>query len=307
MKEFKNKVALITGAGNGFGFEFTKEAVRRGMKLMLADIDAADLERTKQWVLEQGGTVETEVADLSLEEDADRLVRRTMETYGQIDLLMNNAGIAFGGLVTDLPSREWEWIFHINCMSHIYTMKRVIPIMEKQGTPCHILNVTSLAGLLTMGDMPSYYATKHFSTALAESEYYDLQRTGINNIKMSVFCPSYVHTDLHHYERHRPERYKIPADDPYYTSEAYKNELKKAEHVITTGSPVDTVGPLVFENIEKENFYIQMHPNTKPLIRHRMRDILKERNPDFRFTYDISGLVEGRVSLKSIWYVLTHL
>ena len=54
MKEFKNKVALITGAGNGFGFEFTKEAVRRGMKLMLADIDAADLERTKQWVLEQG-------------------------------------------------------------------------------------------------------------------------------------------------------------------------------------------------------------------------------------------------------------
>ena len=158
-----------------------------------------------------------------------------------------------------------------------------------------------------MGDMPSYYATKHFSTALAESVYYDLQRTGINNIKMSVFCPSYVHTDLHHYERHRPERYKIPADDPYYTSEAYKNELKKAEHVITTGSPVDTVGPLVFENIEKENFYIQMHPNTKPLIRHRMRDILKERNPDFRFTYDISGLVEGRVSLKSIWYVLTHL
>ena len=77
--------------------------------------------------------------------------------------------------------------------------------------------------------------------------------------------------------------------------------------MITTGSPVDPVGPLDFKNIEKENFYIQMHPNTKPMIRHRMKDILKERNPDFRFTDSIVGLVEGRASLKSIWYVLTHL
>ena len=73
MKEFKNKVALITGAGNGFGFEFTKEAVRRGMKLMLADIDAADLERTKQWVLEQGGTVAVSTVGVMRDEKAKEI------------------------------------------------------------------------------------------------------------------------------------------------------------------------------------------------------------------------------------------
>lgn len=307
MKEFKDRVALITGAGNGFGFEFTKEALRRGMKLMLADIDEKDLERTKQYVQERGGTVETEVADLSKEEDADRLVKRTMEVYGQIDLLMNNAGVAFGGQVTELPANEWEWIFHINCMSHIYTMKRVIPIMEKQGTPCYILNVTSLAGLLTQGSMPCYFATKHFSTALAESVYLGLQKDGIDNIKMSVFCPSYVHTDLHNCERHRPPQYAKDMNDPYYTSEAYARVLKHGTEVIINGSPVDAVGPFVFENIEKDNFYIQMHPNTKPMIKHRMKDILKERNPDYRFEKEIVAVDKGKAPLKSLLYVLTHL
>lgn len=103
MKEFKDKVALITGAGNGFGQEFAKEATRRGMKLMLADIDEADVRRTQAWVLEHGGTAETVVVDVSLEEDVEKMVNETLHVYSRIDLLINNAGIAIGGEVTELP------------------------------------------------------------------------------------------------------------------------------------------------------------------------------------------------------------
>lgn len=305
MKEFRDKIALITGAGNGFGQEFAKEAARRGMKLMLADIDEADVRRTQAWVRENGGTAEIVVADVSLEEDVEKMVNETLRVYGRIDLLINNAGIAIGGEVTELPSRDWEWIIHTNDLSQVYSMKRVIPIMERQGTPCHILNVASLAGLLTMGNMPAYFATKHFAVALSESVYYDLQ-THKDKIKMSVFCPSFVQTDLHHYERHRPARYRAP-EDPYYTSEPYYREQKTAEKVITTGTPLDPVGPFVFDALERETFYIELHPNTKIMIKHRARDILKERVPDAAFITDIRDLVEGRFSVKKLIHVLRTL
>jgi len=135
MKEFKNKVALITGAGNGFGQEFAKEACRRGMKMMLADIDENDLKRTQSWVKDHGGEAEICVADVSLEEECDKLVKAAMDAFGRIDLLINDAGVAIGGSVTELPSRDWEWIVHVNDFAHIYTMKRVIPIMKSQAPP----------------------------------------------------------------------------------------------------------------------------------------------------------------------------
>ncbi len=305
MKDFKNKVALITGAGNGFGQEFAKEATRRGMRLMLADIDEADVKRTQRWVQEHDGTAEICVVDVSLEEEVEKMVNKTMEAYGRIDLLINNAGVAIGGSVTELPTRDWEWIVHVNDFAHIYSMKRVIPIMKKQGTPCHILNVASLAGLLTMGSMPAYFATKHFAVALSESVYYDLQEEKAN-IKMSVFCPSFVQTDLNNYNRHRPERYKAP-DDPYYSSDYAAYIQSIADKVITTGTPLEPVGPFVFDALEKETFYIQLHPNTKPMIRHRMRDILKERVPDVSFIKDIRSIVEGNKSLKTLISVLRRM
>lgn len=302
---FKNRVALITGAGNGFGQEFAKEACRRGMKLMLADIDEQDLLRTQKWVLDNGGRAEVIVTDVSDEAQVNRMIDVTLEKYGRVDLLINNAGIAFGGEVYELPSNEWEWIFHTNCMSHIYTMKRLIPIMNEQRTPCYILNVTSLAGLLTMDDMPAYYSTKHFATSLAEAVYYDIQKKGMN-IKMSVFCPSYVHTDLHHCMRHRPPQYTIP-DDPFLESAPYFRELKKAEDVITTGSPLEEVGPYVFQAIEEGRFYIELHPKTKIIIKHYAKDVQKERNPDYNFMKAAVAVDKNKATFKDLKYLLTHI
>ena len=302
---FKNRVALITGAGNGFGQEFAKEACRRGMKMMLADIDEHDLLRTQKWVLENGGEAEVIVTDVTIEDQVNAMIDATMSKFGRIDLLINDAGIAFGGEVYELPTKEWEWIFHANCMSHIYTMKRVIPIMDAQKSPCYILNVTSLAGLLTMDEMPAYYSTKHFATSLAEAVYYDIQKKKMS-IKMSVFCPSYVQTDLHNCMRHRPEQYSVP-NDPFLKSEPYLRELDKAREVITAGTPLDPVGPYVFDAIEEGRFYIELHPKTKIIIKHFAKDVLKERNPDYKFMKAAVAVDKNKATLKEIFYLLTHL
>lgn len=302
MKEFKNKVALITGAGNGFGQEFAKEAAKRGMKLFLADIDGDDLQRTAGEVSFMGAKVKTSVVDVGLEEDVERMVVECMAEYGRIDLLINSAGIVTPGRIDELPSRDWKWIIETNDLSQVYSMQRVIPIMRAQKSPCYIVNVASLAGLVSMGKMPAYYATKHFAVALSESVYYDLKAEGAD-IGMSVFCPGFIKTDLHHCERHRPERFKAP-DDPYYSSEAFAYGQGQAEYEITHGTELSEVGPYVFSAIENDHFYIEIHPQTKLMIKHRNKDIVDERNPDHEYVRDMDDLSHGKKSLALLFRVL---
>ena len=273
MKEFAGKVALITGAGNGFGAEFAKECARREMKMVLVDIDPSDGERILKTVKDMGADAISVVADVSLEEEVTKMVNQTMETYGQIDLLFNNAGVAIPGPVWEVPTQDWEWILGLNVMSQVYAMKLVIPIMLKQGIPCHIVNTASVAGLLTTSGMPLYHTSKFASVALSESVAHDLKAMNAN-VKISVYCPGFVQTDLHNYERHRPERFK-DVSDPYYQSELFKIGQARAKHVITTGIPVDSVALSVFNAIEDEEFYILTHPMYQTIIGNRVKSMLE--------------------------------
>ncbi len=278
MKEFENKVALITGAANGFGKEFVKEACMRKMRIAAVDIEGAELDAVVNDAKAAGAEIIGITADLTKFEEVEKVVAKVMDTYGQIDLLMNNAGIALPGEVWKLPVRDWEWIFHINVMSHVYFMKLVIPIMMEQKTHCHIVNTASVAGLLTSNGMPAYHTTKHAAVALAESTSYDLQAAGAD-IAVSVYCPGFVQTDLHHCERHRPEQYRDDSD-PYYTSPDFYAGQKRAENVILTGMPIDSVGMRVFTAIEDEDFYILTHPIYTTIIKDRVADMLGGKGPD---------------------------
>jgi len=277
MKDFKDRVALITGAANGFGREFIKEAAKRGMKIIAADIEGEEMQAAADALKADGAEITAVQADLTKYEEAERVVNLAMETYGQIDLLMCNAGIAIPRYVWEVPIRDWEWIVHINILQHVYFMKLVIPIMRKQGTPCYICNTASVAGVITSNGMPAYHTTKHAAVALAESVKYDLECVGAN-IGMSVFCPGFIQTDLHHSERHRPEQYADPSD-PYYTSPAFAMGQKTAEKVIVTGKRLDFVGPRVFQAIEDEDFYILTDPLYTTIIGGRVTDMLAGKGP----------------------------
>lgn len=278
MKEFKNKVALITGAANGFGKEFVKEAAARGMKIAAVDIEKDEVEAVVALAKEMGAEAVAIHADVTKFEEAEKAVNATMEAFGQIDLLMNNAGIAISAPVWELPIRDWEWITHLNVLSHVYFMKLVIPIMMKQGTHCHIVNTASVAGLITSNGMPAYHTTKHAAVALAESTAYDLQAAGAD-IAISVYCPGFVQTDLHHSERHRPDQYRDDSD-PFYTSPEFYAGQKRAQVVIETGMPIDSVGMRVFTAIEDEDFYILTHPIYTTMIGKRVTDMLAGKGPN---------------------------
>ncbi|MFY9370660.1 MAG: SDR family NAD(P)-dependent oxidoreductase [bacterium] len=273
MKEFKNKVALITGGANGFGKAFAIEAAKRGMKVVLADIDEADLAGTTAVVSNLGAEVLPICADLTLYENVKMTVEKTMATFGQIDVLFCNAGVVPCGDIIHLPARDWDWTVATNLTSHGYFYREVVPIMIRQKTPAHIMGVASIAGILHgIGNNATYSATKHGAVALIEDIRSYFRSNNIDYIGTSVYCPGYVQTDLHHCERHRPDRFKAP-DDPYYKSEYYRESLKRVNISIATGIPIDSVGPRLFKAIEDNQMYVLTHPQYIPYIEGRHRGI----------------------------------
>ena len=280
MKVFKNNVALITGAGHGFGRALSLEAAQRGMKLAIADIDKKALNKTENDIKKTGAKVISIPTDVTEEKDIDAMVKKTMAEYGEINLLINSAGVAIPGPIWELPTRDWEWILHADLMSQVWALKRVIPIMRKQKGHGDILNVASMAGLITSPLMPAYYATKFAVVGMTEAVEYDLQAEEAN-VGLHVFCPAFVQTDLYHTEEHRPEKY-TDKSDPYYSSEIFKEGQKQAKKDITTGMPLDNVPKIIFKALEDDKFYILTHPGMNPAIVARAKNIPSGKGPDLK-------------------------
>lgn len=278
MKDFKNKVAVVTGAANGIGKELAKDAALRGMKVVIADIDSQNLDKVKVELEELGAEVLSLIIDVTEYEQVEKLAKETIEKFGAVDLLFNNAGVVVPGKIWELPLKDIDYIMESNLYSIVYGLRAFVPIMLKQDTPCHIVNVASAAGLITSPSMPTYHMTKFGNVGLSESVNYQLQEMG-SKIKMSVFCPGFIQTDLHNCDKRRTEKFKID-ENPYYTSESYYSGLKYDEHIIKTGMPIDSIGMSVFQGIEDENFYILTHPQYNPIIGLRAKTILDGKNPD---------------------------
>lgn len=268
MKEFREKIALITGAAHGIGRSFAVEAAKRGMKLSLVDIDAAALAEARTECEALGAEVLAIVTDVSLYEEVHASVEQTLRRFGQIDVLFANAGIATAGSILNIPVRDWEWAVAVNTLSLAYYTHDVLPIMERQGTPAHFMCTASVAGLRGgMAVNPPYFCSKHGAVSIAESVKAQVETDG-SDIGVSVFCPMYVATDIANSECHRPARFSEP-DDPYYSSEEYVTARNTFAKNIAGGMDAAIIGPRLFKAIEENQMYIVSHTATIPYIEQR--------------------------------------
>ena len=151
MKEFKGKVAVVTGAASGIGRALAGRCIRAGMKVVLADIEAANLVKAETELRTAGGIVLGVKTDVSKRTDVELLARQTLDAFGQVHLLFNNAGVAAGTAPWEATWNDWEWVVGVNLWGVVHGVKVFTPLMLAQNTECHIINTSSAAGLIAGG------------------------------------------------------------------------------------------------------------------------------------------------------------
>jgi NAD(P)-dependent dehydrogenase (short-subunit alcohol dehydrogenase family) len=275
MREFKGKNAVITGGASGIGLGIASRCVEEGMNVMLADINEADLRLAVEGLNNRGVMVFGMRTDVSKRADVQALADRTLETFGGVHLLVNNAGVGAGTSPWESTWNDWEWVIGVDLWGVINGVKIFTPIMVSQNTECHIVNTSSMAGMAAYMHSAPYQVAKHAVVALSEnlSVALEMQKA---LVKVSVLCPGFVRTRTMESERNRPIELR---DEPREISFEQQAMLRAAREAVEAGMSPDELASHVFRALREERFYILTHPEEIPSIRERMENILNGRNP----------------------------
>lgn len=187
MTSFRGRTAIVTGGGSGIGAALTKALADEGAVVVCADLDGEAAEKV---AADAGATaVQLDVADAAA---VRALVDDVVERHGRIDLLFNNAGIVFAGEAQDLSLEQWDRLVDVNLRGVVHGVHAAYPHMVAAGRG-QIINTASNAGLLPMGLLTAYAATKHAVVGLSVSLRAEARRHGVG---VSVVCPGVVDTPI---------------------------------------------------------------------------------------------------------------
>ncbi|MEP6895638.1 MAG: SDR family NAD(P)-dependent oxidoreductase [Chloroflexota bacterium] len=277
MKEFKDKVAVITGAASGIGFGIAERCAQLGMKVVLAGINAENLASAEEKLKSTGVDLLSVRTDVSKREDIEALAQKTLDAFGAVHLLVNNAGVGAGTNVWESTWEDWEWVIDVNLWGVIYGVKVFTPIMIAQDTEAHIVNVASVTGLLPNYPSAPYQVTKHAVVGLTESLYHTLAKRE-SKVKVSLLCPGWVKTSILKSERNRPAELQNKPGSLLNKREAVES-YRKMQEALEAGISIKECTDITFKAIQDEQLYVLTHPEYNPNIQTRFQHILHETNP----------------------------
>ncbi|HEX7668804.1 MAG TPA: SDR family NAD(P)-dependent oxidoreductase [Polyangiaceae bacterium] len=278
MKEFKDKVALVTGAASGIGFALADRFASVGMKVVLSDIEPVALAAAEKSLKDKGAPVLAVQCDVSKAEEVEALATQAYEKFGAVNVLCNNAGVGIGGLSWEHSLEDWRWVLGVNLWGVIHGIRSFLPRMIAQGTEGHVVNTASVAGLISSPYMAVYQATKHAVVSMTESLKMELDMTS-SKLSASVLCPGFVATKISDSERNRPARLKGPKEAAETTQQEMIRELARQQ--VAAGIKPAEVAEMVLEAIRDDRFYVITHPRFRKLIRLRMENIVEGKTPRF--------------------------
>ncbi|MFX1320462.1 MAG: SDR family NAD(P)-dependent oxidoreductase [Promethearchaeota archaeon] len=279
MKDFKGKVAVITGAGSGIGLALVNKCIKEGLKVVLADIDERASRRVERKLNKAGAEVLTVVTDVSKPKDVDMLAAKTIDTFGEVHLLFNNAGVGNTKYTWNYTLKDWEWQLGVNLFGVIYGIRTFVPIMLKQNNECLIVNIASLEGLIS-GSGPGgaiYGVSKHGIISLSETLRMELNQINAK-VKVAVVCPGWVHTKIFRINRNRPTELKNKPNDEIEDSKL-NDSAELFQELFDKSPPIlpETAADKIFQGIKENEFYILTHKDLvlKERINTRFDEILK--------------------------------
>lgn len=301
LSDFKNKTAVVTGAGSGFGLECARLGARLGMNLALADVQQDALDRASAELQAEGAQVLAVRLDVSKADAVEALGRAVAARFGVPHLVFNNAGVAANGLIWETSVQDWEWVLGVNLMGVVHGVRVFTPMMLQaaRADPSyrgHIVNTASMAGLLAPPNMGVYNVSKHAVVGLTETLYQDLSLV-TDQIGASVLCPFFVSTGISQSHRNRPADPAVQASKP--TRSQLIGQAMSDKAVGSGKVSASDVAHMVFDAVAANRFYIYSHPKALKSVQTRMEDVLQTRNPTDPFIDKPELGVELRKALRA--------
>jgi NAD(P)-dependent dehydrogenase (short-subunit alcohol dehydrogenase family) len=269
MRDLGDKVAFVTGAASGIGLGIATALAQAGVKVMLADIEKAALDKAVEGLKRTNAAVEGVVADVSLRGALEDAAEKTIERFGKVHILVNNAGVGGEGRYERTTAKGWDWVVAVNLMAVIHGFQIFVPLMQRHREGGHIVSTASMAGLITTQGS-QYAVTKHGVVALSEATRGEL---GQHNIGVSVLCPGFIRTNIMDSSRKLQSEHVGTSAAP--SDEASAALVAMVRERLAGGIDPLYVGELVRDGIEANELYIFTDMEFEPMVEARFAEIKK--------------------------------
>jgi NAD(P)-dependent dehydrogenase (short-subunit alcohol dehydrogenase family) len=268
MKDLAGKTAFVTGAASGIGLGIATALAQAGVKVMLCDIEEAALAAALEGLKLTNADVDSVQADVSLKAELEAAAQATVARYGEVHILVNNAGVGGGGPYGAWTDGAWNWTIGVNLMAVVWGIEIFGPLIERHGEGGHIVSTASIAGLISPGS-GAYNVSKYGVVALSEGLRGELAPRGIG---VSVLCPGFIRTHILDSRRNLPERFD-GAVGAMPTAGPSAELLNLVRERVSQGIDPSYVGELVREGIENDWPYIFTDLEFEPVIEARFAAI----------------------------------
>lgn len=268
MEKLDGRVAVVTGAASGIGRGVARRAVKEGMRIAIADVEATALDDVASELAGAGAEVLAVPTDVSQPDQVEALAARVYEQFGAAHLLHNNAGVFQGGIAWQRTLADWEWVMGVNFWGVLHGIRAFVPRMIEGGEEGHIVNTSSLAGVVTFGYSAPYVASKFAVLGMTECLAHDLKGQGAP-IGVSVLTPGLVDTGIAYSTRNRPDEppSEVQAPDHHFVEQALRDMTGNE------GRHPDEVGDIVFDAVRENRFFINTM-DAVPMLRERFDAVL---------------------------------
>ena len=269
MEDLQGRVAVVTGAASGLGLAMSHRFAQAEMKVVLADIEAVPLDAAVRELRAAGHDATGVVTDVADVDAVNRLAAAAFDAHGAVHVLCNNAGVDKRARVWELTLDDWNWVLSVDFWSVVYGLRAFVPRMLARAEGGHIVNTSSMAGLLPMPNLGAYAAAKSAVLALSlslQTEFDQLE----SSLGVSVLCPGFIATGITNSARNRPGDLADQAPPP---------DVPRTTAGAVATLTVADVAEQVVEAVTSNRFWILTHDQYQTVIRQHAAGVGTEARP----------------------------
>lgn len=261
MQDFTNRVAVVTGAASGIGFETARRFAALGVGVALLDKRAPEVEAAAAMLRATGADALGLAVDVADERAVADAAKSIVAEFGRVDLLMNNAAVFLrGGEIASYGDDVWRWLIEVNLLGPVHCVRSFLPLIRAHGRGGHIVNTSSISGFVVRDRQNGIYAaTKSALVSYSEALLFDLEGTGIG---VSVVLPGGVASEF--YEHSAAHRGTLGGPNLYPTTPPDT----------AAGMTPAEVAARIVEGVRANRFFIATHANTRPMVEERHAELM---------------------------------